>query len=114
MKQIVQQLNDEEHEKIFIVENKNNKEKFCAISQTKCDTEKDEEVILNKINAHKNNKYLTILDIIGYNYIDFDSNPYPTIITEYLPNRSLYDLISKEESKSTTKFIVLFGVSLAI
>lgn len=83
--------------------------------------EKCNKIIDYIITIMSNIKHPSIIKIIGYSRIDFQSNSNATIITELAKNRSLYDVINeiKKGSKpkyysNTSKQIILIGISNAM
>ena len=79
---------------------------------------------MKKKHEHFFVKLMTILDhpsiikFIGYSQIDFEGNPFPTIVTEYASNKSLYDLLETEKNglsapewNDTKKLITVYGIA---
>lgn len=76
---------------------------------------------MNEIQVLSKVDHPMILRFIGYCLNNFDSNPFPAIITEFLPNGSLNDEIkisingiASDEWTSTSKYIILLGISLGM
>ena len=76
--------------------------------------------MMDEIEIGSKTKYPTIIRFIGFSFYDFKDNQYLTIITEYLPNRSLKDFLNKIKNKenlpdiSTKKYIILLGIVLGM
>ena len=69
------------------------------------------DVILNivrEVNILCKLNHPSIIKFIGFSHHDFEGKPKPVLITEYIPNRSLSNLIKKEsQSLSHPKYITL-------
>lgn len=77
--------------------------------------------IVREVNIISNLNHPSIVKFIGFNPKDFQEDPRPVIITEYIPNGSLRDLIESERSKisdikwnDTQKLIMLYGIASAM
>lgn len=62
--------------------------------------------------------YPSVLKLIGYSPTNFDNEPDHVIVTEYLPNGTLYDILEMErKSQNTSKFddtkklITIYGIA---
>lgn len=71
--------------------------------------------ILSQIN------HPAILKFIGFSSVDFSNKPFPVIITEYISNGSLSDIINLERNSKinsnwndTRKLITIFGIASAM
>ncbi|KAK8872218.1 hypothetical protein M9Y10_007983 [Tritrichomonas musculus] len=106
---------------VFVVLNKDLGIKYVAkISKTPL-TEHDEEFKLSlkrEINLLAQINHPYVLKFIGYSPIDFLHRNRPVIITEYLKNGSLYDIVMREKNDCileswtpTKKLINIFGIA---
>ena len=66
-------------------------------------------------------KYPTIISLIGYSFRDFQNEPHPIIITNYLRNRSVKEMLQHYDQDSsyndisdTQKYIIILGTSLGM
>ncbi|OHT05373.1 hypothetical protein TRFO_05957 [Tritrichomonas foetus] len=74
------------------------------------------EVVILKTIVHK-----AVLQFVGFNLYDFENKPQPVIITEFMSNGALDEMINREikhtapkEWNSTKKQICIIGVALAM
>ena len=63
----------------------------------------------------------SIIRFIGFSSTNFHHEPKPVIITEFLPNGSLYDILELERKSlidfdwnSTRKLIIIYGIASAM
>lgn len=68
-----------------------------------------------------NIKYPTIIRFFGYSFKDFKLKPHPIIITNYIPNQSVKEILENDPENSssfdiseTTRYIIILGTSLAM
>lgn len=122
--EIKKELGKGAYGQVFKVINKNTKEIFAAkISLREINNYNDDQMarLRREINILYQSNHPSILKFIGYNPYDFSSKPYPVIITEYLQNNSLDDVIELErQSRSpqnwddTKKLINIYGIASAM
>lgn len=120
--QIVKKIGDGSFASVHLIkENGTQNQNVAKIYKSKCD---DKEGIINfikEVNTFSKVKYPTILNFIGYSYKNFDSEPYPMILTEYISNTSLQSMLYNDihsqapvEWSDTSRYIVLFGLALGL
>lgn len=97
-------------------------QQLCAkITQDTPQGAKEQEELLREVVVLKNVQHNTILGFKGFNLYDFDQNPRPTIITDYMKNGALDKMLEKEAKgkapanwTSTKKQICILGVAAAM
>lgn len=77
--------------------------------------------LVREVNIICKLNYPSIIKFIGFSLNDFEGNSKPVLITEYMPNGSLSDLIEQERRSIcnpkynfTRKLIIIFGISSAM
>lgn len=107
----------------FIIIDKTDPEKLlCAkIHKDYIREPADQEVLLREVVILKNVKHNAILAFKGFNLYDFQQNPKPTIITEYMCNGSLDKILDAEKEgnppaswNDTKRFICIIGITAAM
>ena len=105
-----------------VIEKNNPQQVLCAkISSKAIKESSDQERLLREVIILKSLKHNSILSFKGFNLYDFDRRPQPTIITEYMRNGSLEDLLTKVRSgktptnwNETKKYICIVGIAAAM
>ena len=89
----------------YIVRDKENPKKLlCAkITHNIVEDSKGQEELLREVVILKNIKHNAILGFTGFNLYDFEQQPRPTIITEYMKNGALDKMIIKEAKNDAEK-----------
>lgn len=108
--------------KVFLIENKKTRRTYAAkINKLKLSLKREYRAFMNEIETYLNAKHPAVLGFFGYNCSDFNDQPYPTIITDYMPNGSLQDKMNKERESGfatsftdTAKYIILLGITLGM
>lgn len=98
---------------VYLIEHKENKKRFAAkVSQYSSESLQHQKSFLQELKAYSKVKHQAVLSFYGFNMTDFKNQPFPTIITEYMPNGSL-DRILKNYSILTpaNKYIILYGIA---
>ena len=101
--------------------NSNNKYIVTTLSR-KCESEQDQKLFLTKISRiSRISRHPSVLSIYGFCVNDFNNQPFPTIITEYLPNGTLGDLFKDDcpanllqSFTPTKKFINFVGIAVGL
>lgn len=90
-----------------------NQQYLQLIIKTKYETKENQESFYQSIMTVSNiSQHISLLNIVGISYNDFNNQPYPTIFYEYFPNRSLSHLISTKHSFTPTqKYVILLGIA---
>lgn len=109
--------------KVFRIQEKSSKQIYAAkvLNYEIKDEEEDTEeslLILREINLMSSLNHRSILGFVAFSPKSFDNSPNPTIITDYAPNGSLYDLLKLELSclsppkwDLTHKLINIYGIA---
>lgn len=105
--------------KVFLIRKKSEEELYVAkIFKGDLFGEKS---FMNEIETYYKIKHQAVLPFIGYNLKDFDSNSNPTIITEYMSNGSLRDVLNQMhgchsliEWTDTKRYIASIGIALGM
>ena len=96
---------------VYLIENKITHKKYAAkINEKKCVKHED---IYQEIHFYTQFKYPMILSFHGYSKTDFDNNPKPMIILEYMPKGSLDKLFKDKKFMRENKpirYIILIGI----
>ncbi|KAK8846967.1 hypothetical protein M9Y10_019541 [Tritrichomonas musculus] len=106
---------------VYIVIKKEHETKYVAKISKISLTQHNEEFKLSlkrEVNLLAQINHPYVVKFIGYSPIDFLHRNRPVIITEYLPNGSLYDLVKREKNNfsleswtPTKKLINIFGIA---
>lgn len=91
----------------------------AKVSDSPVDDEQREEstsfFTFSEVNVLSALNHKAILKFIGYSSTDFHKEPNPTIIMEFAPNKSLYNVISNSSSidswNDTKKLINIYGIA---
>lgn len=115
-----EQLGEGAYGKVYKIKDNNYEEVFAAkISKLPVnrDYEDKEETLLlfSEVNLFSALKHPAIIKFIGYSSIDFEEEPYPTMVTEFAPKGSL-EYVLKNSSKldlwdETKKLINIYGIA---
>lgn len=119
---VIEQLGHGEFGDVFLVEKSITHERFAAkVSKKICTSTEDQVIFFSEVETLIKADNPAILKLIGFNLSDFNSKPYPTIIIEYLPGGTLYDMLDKirngnspQEWNDTKKYINLLGIALGM
>ena len=120
--QIIQTLGEGNFSKTFLVESEETKSKYLVqISKSKFNNNIEQKQFINEMTPYLSLRYPSILSVIGISPVDFNNQPYPTTITDYLPSISLQKLFYKMKQGNTptkitptNQFIILLGISLGM
>ncbi|KAK8872217.1 hypothetical protein M9Y10_007982 [Tritrichomonas musculus] len=105
---------------VFLIINKDLETKYVAKISKIPLTEENEEFKLSlkrEVNLLAQINHPNIVKFIGYSPIDFHEEEFPVIITEYLPNGSLYDIVIHKNHfpydlfTPTKRLINIFGIA---
>ena len=107
---------------VYLVQEKKQKKEYAAkIIKINCEDPEDQIQFIKEIKIISNVNYPTILHFCGYNLKGFNNNPNPTVITDFIPNGSLHNMLEEEmrgcapmEWSCTYKYIILFGIALGL
>ena len=117
---IIKQIGEGKFSIVYLVENKK-KLKQCAakVNKNKCNTTNDQKTFFAEIEVYSKTNYPSILTFIGYNMNNFQLEPFPTIVTEYMPHGSLDKMLESVklslapiEWTDSKRYIVLLGIAL--
>lgn len=106
-----------------IVEDEDTKIKYVEKRfHMQCISEHDQKLFISKTSkASKISTHPSLLRIINFSLHDINDDSYPTIITEYMPNRSLLDVMDKkipslqyQNLTGTQKYIILLGTAIGM
>lgn len=119
---IKQIISERQYESVFLVENKDTKIKYAAITKkSSSNWDNEQKAFFSEIETFMKVKFPSIINLIGFNLSDFNNQPNPTILTDFTPNVSLKDILDKERNSSaphgwnnTAKYIILLGVCLGM
>ena len=117
---VIEQLGKGESGNVFLVEKISTKEQFAAkVSNKQCIKKQDQILFFSEIETLINTNNPAILKFIGFSLSNFHSEPFPTILTEYLSHGTLMDILDKSEHGNppqewtgTKKYINLLGIAL--
>lgn len=117
---IIKQIGNGGFADVFLVENKTTKKQYAAkvslIDSTHLQ-EKDSFSTEVQILINVNNP--AVIKIIGFSLCDFNNNPYPSIILDYMPNGTLAQIINEDQNDSTEwtctkRYINLLGIAIGM
>ena len=108
--------------KVYLVKDKNTGQVYASkISIEDIESNTDSKLIdlSREINIISKLNHPSILKFVGFSPTDFKKRPRPVIITEYVSNGTLSDLILLERSQlisqdifnDTTKLIIIYGIA---
>lgn len=103
----------------YLVECYSDHKNYCAkITLQTPKKPSDQELLFREVLALQALKHEAIVRFVGFNLYDYKQRPNPTIITEYLPNGALDDMLKKEQNHSappqwndTKKQICIIGIA---
>lgn len=80
---------------------------------------KKKDSFFNEVQILINANNPAILKILGFSLCDFNKNPNPTIILDYMPNRTLAEIINKNQNDlaewtNTKRYICLLGIAIGM
>lgn len=118
-------LGEGSYGQVYIVTNQNDETKLSAkiINSSKILTGHDQMMLLRECLIHHKLDHPSIIKFCGMNFHSFDDfqKLEPTILTEYLPNGSLKEILDKEKENMaddswspTKKYICLLGIANAM
>ncbi|OHT04015.1 hypothetical protein TRFO_28554 [Tritrichomonas foetus] len=107
---------------VYLVRKKNTNEEYALKeSKTKLNNTLDVKKFFSEIDNLKAGDNPGILKIMGFNLFSFKYEKKPIIITEYMPNGTLYDMLIKENNNEappewtpTKKIICILGIALGM
>ena len=108
---------------VILIEERETGKKFAAKVNKKLNINSNvgQKTFMNEVETFSKIKYPSVLKFYGYNLNNFNFQPYPTIIIQYMPNGSLQEMIelsmrgmAPREWSDTNKYINLLGISLAM
>lgn len=128
---IIKEIGNGSFGSVLLVENKEKMNYAAKVSNRKFDIKTifdlngssyiENGSFLQEIQSYVITDNFSILLLYGFNLFDFNSDPYPTLITEYMENGSLDHLLEKErrslaphEFNSTKKYIIALGVAFGM
>ena len=119
--QIIESLGSGSYGQTYLVEQKSTKNTFVAkVSKELC-TESSQKAFSNCIKSFYIVQSPAILKFIGYSLTNFVDEKYPTIITEFVKNKSLNLILEKESLgkppinwNTSKKYINILGIALGM
>lgn len=119
---IIKSIGNGNFGRVFLVQNTiTNVEYAAKVSIQEFWSEDLQKSFINEITSYPKVKYPSILSLFGFNLLNFDKKPFPTIITEYMPNGSLDIMLDKEyhslaphQFSNSKKYIILLGIALGM
>ena len=113
---VIKKIGEGTFGEIFLIENKEDHKLYAAKEMKSADESFSKEI---KSYSKVNNQ--AILTTYGYYFKNTDEINQPVIISDYMPNGSLQEMLQKErvslarhDFTSTKKFIILIGVALGM
>lgn len=104
---VIEQIGKGESGNVFLVEKISTKEQFAAKASIKqCIKNQDQILFFSEIETLINTNNPAILKFIGFSLSNFNSEPFPTILTEYLPHGTLMEILDKTELMFQRCYIV--------
>ncbi|OHT04604.1 hypothetical protein TRFO_27871 [Tritrichomonas foetus] len=115
-------LGDGSFGKVTLIEDKKTKHKYAAkISKKDVSSAQEQKLFFSEIEILIRVENPAILNLTGFNMKDFNSNSNPVIITEYLENGSLSNILNLEsnglaphEWTPTKKLITILGIAFGM
>lgn len=105
----------------LIQEIKTGKDYAAKILSESCDDPNTQIQLMNEAYIFSKVNYPTILRFHGFDLKDFNSEPHPTFITEFIPKKSLLFMLDMESKgaassgwTSGSKYNVLYGIALGL
>ena len=73
---------------------------------------KEQQLFFQELLTFSKINHPTILPLYGFNFANFEDQPYPTIITEYMTKGSLHQIFTQNVTLSPSiKYIILYGIA---
>ncbi|KAK8846346.1 hypothetical protein M9Y10_020356 [Tritrichomonas musculus] len=107
---------------VFLVEEKATKKQYAAkVSIQICEDSNKQIQFIKEVEIFSKVDYPTVLHFIGFNPQNFELKPYPTVITDFIPNGSLETMLKQASLgqapvkwSETSRYIVLLGSALGM
>lgn len=107
---------------VYLIEHKSTKEKYIAKTLNQELTEKTSQKTFSEILTKTSKiRSQSIASVIGFSLTNFNNENYPTIITEYFPNKPLKVLLDEESVRRGSpnltghrKYISILGIALGM
>lgn len=120
--QIIKFIGEGQFGKVYLVKDKYTGDQYAAkVNKAKCVETIDQKTFLNEVETYSRANYPTILHFIGHNLSNFDSEQYPTVITEYVSQGTLENMFEKLslcqaplEWDTTKRYFTLLGIALGM
>lgn len=103
----------------LIKDRETNQEYATKINRKMISDEIEQRNFMSEIEIYSKIKHPAILGFVGYNLFNFESEPYPVSIFDYVPNGSLESYIFKVKNGNkrwtdTNKYIIILGISFGM
>lgn len=102
--EIIEKIGEGPCSVVYSVQKIETKEYFAAkISKNECKTFQDQHSFFEEIASYSQIQAPSVIKMVGFNLRNFKGEPFPTIIFEYMPNKSLSDLLKNEDDIPSSK-----------
>lgn len=102
--EIIEKIGEGSCSVVYSVQKIETKEYFAAkISKNECKTFQDQHSFFEEIASYSQIQAPSVIKMFGFNLRNFQGEPFPTIIVEYMPNKSLSDLLKNEDDILSSK-----------
>ena len=100
---------------VILCTEKTTKNKFAIKFLEELTSADEQRAFLREVEVLVQAQHPAVLHLYGFSLKESNKNPYPFIVTEYLPNGSLEDVISgNKKFDNTKKMISLYGIASAM
>ena len=101
---------------VYLIKKIGTDELYAAkVTKVECLKVQDQKSFLKEVTAFSRVKNPAVLSLIGFNFLNFRKEHFPTIITEYMPNSSVDKLLIKYPNfPSSKRYIILLGIAIGM
>lgn len=98
---------------VYLIKEKSSAKLFAAkVSRVECKSLSDQKSFFREISSLSKAKNPAVLSLIGFNLLNFEGDHYPTIVTEFMPKGSLWDILNGNINLPQSKrYIILLGIA---
>lgn len=119
---LIKKIGEGGYAKVYLIEHKQELKNYAAKESNEILNDQDPNSSFYKeIESHSKSGNPAILKLFGYSLTNFDDEPFPIMITEYMTNGSLGEMLNKASKglatydfTSTKKYIILLGIALGM
>ncbi|OHT10164.1 hypothetical protein TRFO_20628 [Tritrichomonas foetus] len=100
---------------VYLATEKSTGKKFAIKELVRLNTAEDQKSLLREVESLAKAKHYAVLGLYGFALKTSNNSPYPSIVTDYMSNGSVQDVIDKKRKVTETqKYIILYGVAEAM